>query len=74
MICNKTEAIQLQLRGEEWSHDDDDEQGGLLFHKRLFFRFCSFPLAESASVYRLQTAGGHNSFNTHSDLIFNICS
>lgn len=27
-----------------------------------------------APVHRLQTAAGHNSFNTHSDVIFNVCS
>lgn len=36
----------MQLREEEWGHDDDDEQGGSLFHRRLFFCSCSFSLAK----------------------------
>ena len=43
-----------------------------------FSWFCSFSVAESLlvrrSARRLQTAAGHNSFNTHLDVIFNVCS
>lgn len=58
IICNETKAIQLQLREEEWSHDDDDEQGGSLFHWRLFFCFVPFLLQSHGlgTGGRLQTA------------------
>lgn len=81
VICNETEAIQLQLREEEWARDDDDEQGGSLFHRRLFvfllfvLLLSLFSAAVGHSLCRRPwlrgaegrtQAEGHNSFtNTH---------
>lgn len=38
----------------------------------LFLFSCG--VTAPASVHRLQTAAGHNSFNTHLDIAFSVCS